>query len=62
VLARILPPDDAAIDLQKPPIVVVDPRAGHGPGIGGMKPESEIWRRRVTGGTIYVDGDANLIA
>ena len=41
-LVRILPPEGAAIDPAKPPIVVVDPRAGHGPGIGGMKPDSEI--------------------
>ncbi len=41
-LVRILPPDRSAVDPAKPPIVVVDPRAGHGPGIGGMKPESEI--------------------
>jgi len=41
-LVRITPPDGAPVDPLKPPIVVVDPRAGHGPGIGGMKPESEI--------------------
>ena len=41
-LVRIVPPDGAATDPLKPPIVVVDPRAGHGPGIGGMKPDSEI--------------------
>ena len=41
-LVSIVPPDGAAIDPSKPPIVVVDPRAGHGPGIGGMKPDSEI--------------------
>jgi len=41
-LVRIIPPEGAAIDPSKPPIVVVDPRAGHGPGIGGMKPDSEI--------------------
>ena len=41
-LVSIVPPDGAAIDPLKPPIVVVDPRAGHGPGIGGMKPDSEI--------------------
>jgi Protein of unknown function (DUF3141) len=41
-LARIIPQADVTIDLVKPPIIVVDPRAGHGPGIGGMKPESEI--------------------
>ena len=41
-LVRIVPPDGAVVDPSKPPIVVVDPRAGHGPGIGGMKPDSEI--------------------
>ncbi len=42
VLVRIVPPDAAEIDEKKRPFVVVDPRAGHGPGIGGFKPESEI--------------------
>jgi hypothetical protein len=26
----------------KPPVMIVDPRAGHGPGIGGFKRESEV--------------------
>src|SRR5271157_3956366 len=38
-LVRIVPPANATIDPMKSPIVVIDPRAGHGPGIGGMKPE-----------------------
>ena len=41
-LMRILPPPGIEIDLQARPFVVVDPRAGHGPGIGGFKPDSEI--------------------
>ncbi|MCG6656378.1 DUF3141 domain-containing protein [Halomonas campisalis] len=41
-LMRILPPQGVEIDLQARPFVVVDPRAGHGPGIGGFKPDSEI--------------------
>ncbi len=41
-LARILPPAGVKIDPGKRPFVIVDPRAGHGPGIGGFKPESEI--------------------
>jgi pimeloyl-ACP methyl ester carboxylesterase len=41
-LLRIVPPDDVKLDPQKPPIVIVDPRAGHGPGIGGFKKDSEI--------------------
>ena len=38
LLVRIVPPADATIDPAMPPVVVVDPRAGHGPGIGGRKP------------------------
>ena len=41
-LVRIRPPKDIPTDPMKRPFVVVDPRAGHGPGIGGMKAESEI--------------------
>ena len=41
-LVRIKPPKGVKIDPAKRPFVVVDPRAGHGPGIGGMKTDSEI--------------------
>jgi hypothetical protein len=41
-LVRIAPPAGVDIDPRKRPFVVVDPRAGHGPGIGGFKAESEI--------------------
>ena len=41
-LVRIVPPDGVEIDASKRPFVIVDPRAGHGPGIGGFKPQSEI--------------------
>src|SRR5271155_23189 len=42
LLVRIIPPAGAEIDPTLRPFVVVDPRAGHGPGIGGFKAESEI--------------------
>jgi hypothetical protein len=42
VLVRIRPPADVTIDPNKRPFIVFDPRAGHGPGIGGMKHDSEI--------------------
>ncbi|HET9067312.1 MAG TPA: DUF3141 domain-containing protein [Amaricoccus sp.] len=42
LLARIVPPEGVAIDPAKRPFVIVDPRAGHGPGIGGFKADSEI--------------------
>ena len=35
-LVRIVPPRSIAIDATSRPVVVVDPRAGHGPGIGGV--------------------------
>ncbi len=41
-LARIVPPKGVEIDPTRRPFVVVDPRAGHGPGIGGFKADSEI--------------------
>ncbi len=41
-LVRVKPPQGVTIDLLKRPFVVVDPRAGHGPGIGGFKADSEL--------------------
>ncbi|HEY4630778.1 MAG TPA: DUF3141 domain-containing protein [Blastococcus sp.] len=41
-LVRITPPAGVTVDVRKRPFVVVDPRAGHGPGIGGFKADSEI--------------------
>src|SRR4051812_36753638 len=41
-LARVVPPDGTFLDPTRRPFVVVDPRAGHGPGIGGFKADSEI--------------------
>jgi hypothetical protein len=41
-LVRIVPPQGIKIDPARRPFVVVDPRAGHGPGIGGFKADSEI--------------------
>jgi len=42
LLVRIAPPKGTEIDENKRPFVIFDPRAGHGPGIGGFKPQSEI--------------------
>src|ERR1043166_8315230 len=41
-LVRIIPPSGVRVDATRRPFVVVDPRAGHGPGIGGFKTDSEI--------------------
>jgi hypothetical protein len=55
-LVRIVPPDDVTIDPQLRPFVVVDPRAGHGPGIGGFKADSEIGVALRAGHTCYFVG------
>ncbi|NCZ60596.1 MAG: DUF3141 domain-containing protein, partial [Betaproteobacteria bacterium] len=36
-LLKILPPEGVTIDDTLRPYIVIDPRAGHGPGIGGFK-------------------------
>src|SRR5262252_952523 len=41
-LVRIVPPKGVTIDPRRRPFVIVDPRAGHGPGIGGFKADSEV--------------------
>lgn len=55
-LVRIIPPKGLSIDESKRPFVVVDPRAGHGPGIGGFKPESEIGVAMKAGHPCYFIG------
>ncbi|WP_300673831.1 DUF3141 domain-containing protein [Desulfoluna sp.] len=41
-LARITPDSDRKIPADARPVVIIDPRAGHGPGIGGFRKESEV--------------------
>ena len=53
-LARIIPPEGVEIDPRKRPFVVVDPRAGHGPGIGGFKADSEIGAALGAGHACYL--------
>jgi len=55
-LARIIPPKDNQIDPDKRPFVVIDPRAGHGPGIGGFKSDSEIGMALRQGHPCYAVG------
>ena len=56
VLARILPQDGGLTDPTMRPFIVVDPRAGHGPGIGGMKQDSEIGVALAAGHPCYFIG------
>jgi hypothetical protein len=64
-LVRIVAPDDLkpdrdAVSAHDPgrlrPFVVFDPRAGHGPGIGGFKRDSEIGAALRAGHTCYFVG------
>jgi hypothetical protein len=55
-LSRIVPPAGVVIDPQKRPVVVIDPRAGQGPGIGGFKAESEIGDALDAGHPVYFIG------
>jgi len=41
-LVKVVPPPGIELDPTRRPFVIVDPRAGHGPGIGGFKADSEI--------------------
>jgi hypothetical protein len=41
-LLRIVPPAGVTVDPQRRPYVIIDPRAGHGPGIGGFKDDSQV--------------------
>ena len=41
-LLRIVPPKDVTVDPKRRPYVIIDPRGGHGPGIGGFKDDSQV--------------------
>lgn len=53
-LLEILPPEGVALDSAKRPFVIVDPRAGHGPGIGGFKEDSEVGEAFRAGHPVYM--------
>ncbi len=55
-LLRIIPPEGAEIDDRKRPVFVIDPRAGQGPGIGGLKHLSEIGDAFKAGHPVYFAG------
>ncbi|MEO8755088.1 MAG: DUF3141 domain-containing protein, partial [Casimicrobiaceae bacterium] len=52
-LVRIIPPRGVEVDDTKRPFVIVDPRAGHGPGIGGSKEDSEVGVALAAGHPVY---------
>ncbi len=52
-LLRILPPEGVQTFNWKRPYVVIDPRAGHGAGIGGFKPDSQVGVALADGHPVY---------
>jgi len=53
-LLRIIPRAGMPIDPKLRPYVIVDPRAGHGPGVGGFKEDSQIGMAMRTGHACYL--------
>ncbi|CAZ89706.1 putative alpha/beta-Hydrolase [Thiomonas arsenitoxydans] len=45
--------EECCTDASKPPVMIVDPRAGHGPGIGGFKRDSEVGMAMREGHPVY---------
>jgi pimeloyl-ACP methyl ester carboxylesterase len=52
-LLRIHPNPDVPTRDDRAPILIIDPRAGHGAGIGGFKPESQVGEGLAQGHPVY---------
>lgn len=52
-LLRILPPPGVQVDPKRRPYLILDPRAGHGPGIGGFKDDSQVGVALRAGHPVY---------
>jgi pimeloyl-ACP methyl ester carboxylesterase len=52
-LVRIVPPAGVEVNARLRPYVIIDPRAGHGPGIGGMKDDSQVGVALRAGHPVY---------
>jgi hypothetical protein len=42
VLLRMIPPQGVNVDDTKRPFIIICPRAGHSPGVGGHKEDSQV--------------------
>jgi pimeloyl-ACP methyl ester carboxylesterase len=52
-LLKILPPKGVEINDSYRPYIIIDPRAGHGPGIGGFKKDSQVGVALQSGHPVY---------
>lgn len=53
ILLKITPPEGVTIDEARRPYIIIDPRAGHGPGIGGFKSDSQVGVALAAGHPVY---------
>ncbi|WBU54200.1 DUF3141 domain-containing protein [Paracoccus sp. SCSIO 75233] len=53
MLLRIVPPEGVTVIDKRRPYIVIDPRAGHGPGIGGFKTDSQVGVAMREGHPVY---------
>lgn len=52
-LLRITPPAGVTVNARLRPYIIIDPRAGHGPGIGGFKDDSQVGVALRAGHPVY---------
>ncbi|BCG05470.1 hypothetical protein PPGU19_100380 (plasmid) [Paraburkholderia sp. PGU19] len=52
-LLYIKPPEGVIVDAKKRPYLIIDPRAGHGPGIGGFRDDSQVGVALRAGHPVY---------
>jgi pimeloyl-ACP methyl ester carboxylesterase len=52
-LLRIIPPEGVTVDPRQRPYIIIDPRGGHGPGIGGFKDDSQVGVALRAGHPVY---------
>ncbi|MGO4330590.1 MULTISPECIES: DUF3141 domain-containing protein [unclassified Cupriavidus] len=52
-LLRITPPEGVQVGEDRRPYLIIDPRAGHGPGIGGFKDDSQVGVALRAGHPVY---------
>jgi pimeloyl-ACP methyl ester carboxylesterase len=52
-MLRIVPPEGVTVDPTKRPYVIIDPRAGHGPGLAGFKDDSQVGVALRAGHPVY---------
>ena len=53
ILLKIIPPAGVTVVDRKRPYIIIDPRAGHGPGIGGFKSDSQVGVALADGHPVY---------